>query len=767
MSWNNPSPKRENRRRTILNKFRRLYRASFKLRRKGEHRAAANRLGLLSSLAVAGISITLSRAGAWRALEYQSYNLLHQVQRELAGAPTWSDQIVVIAIDDASIDQLGYLPWPRQTYADLLDQLSGAQPAAVAFNVFLPESSPQDEPLAHSIVNSANVVLAVGNGSQDRYLDVSPTIAEPAQGFFLKGDAGNDTDEDGISRKIQLHGEYGVPSLSIAALQVYADNLMNTTQANTAFPTPAPFFRRPHRSVFDRFELTWDSKVVRTNFQPEPAEKTYDEQNSALILDAQPATSVLLSAESLMQSWLPAKGPIWLKWPGEVGYPGSSASSSSASNLSASSLSGANASPSTGSLQIHAYADVVNGEVDSSLFQNKIVLVGPTLTGVDTLRTPFQQSNPINGVYFYAATINNLLNQSFLRRPGSEANLLLLCLLAMVGTHFLRRQGVYWRLAVVAGFPLLWATLAYVGFVMGWWLPVAAPIVTIVLSALAVQVQEQQEKQQLMALFSMNVSPGTAELIWRHKGQILDQGELSAQNLTATVLFMDIRGFTSITEALPSQQLLPWLNQYFETMTDCIMEHGGMVDKYIGDAIMAVFGAPVPRTRPEEVCTDAIAALQTAVEMHGRLQRLNQQLTAQNLPNIKFGIGIHTGPLVGGTVGNRHRLNYSLFGDTVNVAARLESLTKSLSPSAPFKVLLSASTYQHTQHHFPLELFRFAQLAGRQGKTEVYSLAAEPISSVDQGTVGLDGSGPDEVSAETVISATAPYNFPKPAPPYH
>ena len=243
---------------------------------------------------------------------------------------------------------------------------------------------------------------------------------------------------------------------------------MNTTQANTAFPTPAPFFRRPHRSVFDRFELTWDSKVVRTNFQPEPAEKTYDEQNSALILDAQPATSVLLSAESHMQSWLPAKGTIWLKWPGEVGYPGSSASSSSASNLSASSLAGANASPSAGSLQIHAYADVVNGEVDSSLFQNKIVLVGPTLTGVDTLRTPFQQSNPINGVYFYAATINNLLNQSFLRRPGSEANLLLLCLLAMVGAHFLRRQGVYWRLAVVAGFPLLWATLAYVGFVMGW-----------------------------------------------------------------------------------------------------------------------------------------------------------------------------------------------------------------------------------------------------------------------------------------------------------
>ena len=242
--------------------------------------------------------------------------------------------------------------------------------------------------------------------------------------------------------------------------------------------------------------------------------------------------------------------------------------------------------------------------------------------------------------------------------------------------------------------------------------------------AIAVQLHEQQEKQQLMALFSMNVSPGTAELIWRHKGVILDQGELAAKNLTATVLFMDIRGFTGIAETLPSHQLLPWLNQYFETMTDCIMAHDGMVDKYIGDAIMAVFGAPLPRTRPEEIQADAIAALHAALEMHQRLKSLNQQLVRQDLPTIKFGIGIHTGPLIGGTVGNRHRLNYSLFGDTVNIAARLESMTKSLPENAPFSLLLSESTCQYTQDYFPVELFISGQLRGREGHTNVYTIAS-------------------------------------------
>ncbi len=385
-------------------------------------------------------------------------------------------------------------------------------------------------------------------------------------------------------------------------------------------------------------------------------------------------------------------------------------------------------------LQIQAYENVIEGQVDVSGFQHKTVLADATLTGVDPMRSPFNQNLPVAGVHLHTAAINNLLNRSFLQQPPAWQILVLLLGLATVGSHLLRRQGIYRRLAIVVCFPLGWGALAYSGLVMGWWLPVAAPIITVMLSALAIQIREQQEKQQLMELLSMNLSAGTAELIWRHKGVILQAGELAAQTLTATVLFMDIRGFTGIAETLPSHQLLPWLNQYFETMTDCIMEHGGMVDKYIGDSIMAVFGAPIPRKMPDDIKADAIAALNAAIEMHDRLRSLNLQLSAQQLPIIEFGIGIHTGSLIGGTVGSRHRLNYSLFGDTVNVAARLEAMTKTLPASAPFKLLLSAETYHCAQPSFPVQLFKSTQLRGRASTTDIYtpspfSAALEPFSA--------------------------------------
>ncbi|MEO1390049.1 MAG: adenylate/guanylate cyclase domain-containing protein [Cyanobacteria bacterium J06634_6] len=659
--------------------IKRRYKRTACRHRPEDQQAIAHRLGLVSGVAVAGIAIGLSALGAWRVLELQSYNLLHRTQRAIAGAPTWNDDIVVIAIDEASVEQLGRFPWPRQTYADLLDSLASAQPAAVAFDILLPDATDADQPLAESIVNSANVVLAVGN-SQGQYTDVASTIANSAEGFFLRGAADTSSDEDGVSRQLHLYGERGIPSLSTAALQVYAQNIGETTQAVPSLP-PSWLQHRAYRSG-----------------SHEP--------------------------QYLLQDLIPEDGNVWIHWPGEVNPPGA------ASGQSFSQSSGQ-----SGELQVYSYADVMSGQLDSRLFQNKIVLVGSTLIGEDTLRTPFQQAIPTSGVYLYAATINNLLDQSFLRRPAGWQTTLLLVVLAMGGTHVLRQQGVYRRLVMTAGFPMLWSLYAYAGFVVGWWLPVAAPIGTIILIALAVQLNEQQEKQQLMALLSMNVSPGTAELIWRHKGQVLDRGKLAAQSLTATVLFMDIRGFTSIAETLPAQQLLPWLNQYFDTMTDCIMAHGGMVDKYMGDAIMAVFGAPVPRTCAEEIQADAIAAMETAVEMHGRLTRLNRQLAAQHLPTIRFGIGIHTGPLVAGTVGNRHRLNYSLFGDTVNVAARLESMTKTIPEASAFKVLVSASTQEQTKEHFRLQRVKCAQLRGRKEYTEVYTLVDELSALDDSHTV--------------------------------
>ena len=721
--------------------------------------ASSRRFGLWSGLIVAVISVGFSAVDGWQMLELQSYNLMHQAQRSLAGAPNWDDRIVVIAIDDASTSELGRFPWPRQTYTDLLDRLWSTQPAVVTFDILFADTTDQDSDLAAAIVNSANVVLATADGG-DPPIAVTPTIAAPADGFFLSGDISHQPDIDGISRRIQLYSNVN-PSLSVATLQIYAETMAHTAQASAPHANVSGSSdgfnhdRTHHSNVLGLNSLgvsaaasAPSSTAIHSTHKPhspstfslnhygishpeeDPSAKTDrpNQDDLAYPPASPPPFSRASSGKSFqfgadlverLSDRIPDDQTLWLSWPGEIGPP-------LASPLGAKGAAADQNQPKkskAGYLQTYSYVDVLKGRIDNGRFQNKIVLIGATAPGIDPLRTPFQSHLPTGGVYLHAATIDNLLNKSFLKRPPKWLRMLMLAVLAIASAHLLQRQGVYRRLTILVGFPLVWGSFAYGSFLLGWWVPVAAPLGTVVLAGLAIQLREQQEKQQLMDIFSMNVSSGTAKLIWQHKDAILHRGELAAQTLTATVLFMDIRGFSGIAETLPSQQLLPWLNQYFETMTDCIMNHGGMVDKYIGDAIMAVFGAPLPRRSPAEIQADAIAALTAALEMHDRLKALNLHLTRQNLPTIDFGIGIHTGPLIGGTVGSRYRLNYSVFGDTVNIAARLESMTKALPGSVPFRLLISADTCQYTQAQFPVKLFRSGNLRGRKSSTDVYTLA--------------------------------------------
>ncbi len=752
--------------------------------------ASSRRFSLWSGLAVAALSAGLSILGGWQMLELQSYNLLHQTRRSLVSAPDWDDRIVVIAIDEASTAELGRFPWPWQTHTELLEQLQSTQPAVVTFDVLFADATEGDSGLAKAIIDSANVVLAVAD-DVNTPIAVTPTVAGPAAGFFLSGDIGNQPDIDGISRRIQLYSSAN-PSLSVAALQVYVETMASTTQATVGASATAGSWvpqRKPTSSnLFDRWtrfnrneahplgsmSSAIGSDESASSFRS-PASKlsTYkaysgsrshspsafslgnyglshpadassaktnslNQDNSAATPPLPPPPfSRITSSQSFkfgaglverLSDRIPDDKTLWIRWPGEIDP--SPREPSTTRKIAAQNPS---KKPQAGYLQTYSYVDVLKGRIDNSRFQNKIVLIGATAPGIDTLRTPFQSRLPTGGVYLHAATIDNLLNKSFLKRPPKWQRTLLLVVLAIASAQLLQRQGVYRRLSVLLCFPVAWGSFAYGSFLLGWWLPVAAPLGTVALAGLVIQLHEQQEKQQLMDIFSMSVSPGTADLIWQHKDAILHRGELAAQTLTATVLFMDIRGFSGIAETLPSQQLLPWLNQYFETMTDCIMDHGGMVDKYIGDAIMAVFGAPLPRSSVAEIQADAIAALTAALEMHDRLKALNLHLARQNLPTIEFGIGIHTGSLIGGTVGSRHRLSYSVFGDSVNIAARLESMTKKLPKSAPFHMLISADTCQYTQAQFPVELFKSVNLRGRRSITDVYTLVENAPPSAPTG----------------------------------
>ena len=152
------------------------------------------------------------------------------------------------------------------------------------------------------------------------------------------------------------------------------------------------------------------------------------------------------------------------------------------------------------------------------------------------------------------------------------------------------------------------------------------------------------------------------------------------------------------------------------------MDHGGVVDKYMGDAIMAVFGVPLASTDQKEIRQDALNAIAASITMHKRLRQLNKRLKSQGKPVIEFGIGIHTGMLIAGSVGGTRRLNYSVVGDTVNVASRLESMNKELTADKPFKILLTDETFNYVSDRYRGEQVKTIQLRGRQQETMIYTI---------------------------------------------
>lgn len=378
----------------------------------------------------------------------------------------------------------------------------------------------------------------------------------------------------------------------------------------------------------------------------------------------------------------------------------------------------------TKNLPTYAFVDVVQGRIPADALTNKLVLVGIVATGFDPISSPLDRNTA--GVYLYAALIDNLLNQRLLRRLPILVEMLLLFGIGPLTGWVLWNRGVRARIAIALGLPIIWIGAAAVLFgFFYWWVPIAAPIGTLILAGTALQLREQYEKQQLMRLFEKHVDPETAQLIWQRKAEIFEQGELEPQELTATVLFMDIRSFTSISEKMPPRDLLNWLNNYLEAMTDCIMDHGGVVDKYIGDAIMAVFGVPFCHSEYPEIQKDALNAVAACIAMHDKLHELNQQLRIDRKPLIKFGIGLHTGQLVAGTVGGSRRLNYSVIGDAVNVAARLEAMNKEIVSDSPFNLLVTGRTFAYVRDRYEGQKVGSIQLRGKKEETVVYAILGE------------------------------------------
>jgi adenylate cyclase len=241
---------------------------------------------------------------------------------------------------------------------------------------------------------------------------------------------------------------------------------------------------------------------------------------------------------------------------------------------------------------------------------------------------------------------------------------------------------------------------------------VSAPIVHTgdELESLAVDfnamVEGLRERDRLRETFGRYVTRQVADHLL--KGNVSLGGEM----VPVTVLFSDIRSFTSISETMEPRALLDFLNEYFSGMVESVMLHHGVVDKFIGDAIMAVFGAPVPH--PD----DPLHAVKAALEMRARLQKINVAFKARGLPELRTGIGLHSGRVVAGNMGHTERMEYTVIGDAVNHASRLEGMTKELQCD----VILSEDLFQQVEPHVVVEPLRKIKVKGRDQEVMVYRL---------------------------------------------
>lgn len=249
--------------------------------------------------------------------------------------------------------------------------------------------------------------------------------------------------------------------------------------------------------------------------------------------------------------------------------------------------------------------------------------------------------------------------------------------------------------------------------------------------------QEKKERALLMQLFSRHVAPEVAETMWQQRDQFMDGGRPRSQKLIATVFFTDLKGFTSVSEKMDPQGLMDWLNAYMETMAQLVMDHGGVVDDYLGDAIKANFGVPLPRTTEVAISQDAVAAVNCALAMERELKRLNALWHQQNLPTVGMRIGIFTGAVVAGSLGSTQRLKYTTVGDTVNIAARLESFDKDLAApdvaNSPCRILIGEATLSYLDHQFETITVGEANLRGKDEKTIIYRV----VGRKDRNTSGV------------------------------
>jgi len=387
-------------------------------------------------------------------------------------------------------------------------------------------------------------------------------------------------------------------------------------------------------------------------------------------------------------------------------------------------------------IKSYSFSDVLKDKISKDIFADKIVIIGLAADSVKDIFFIPKNNLIAYGIALHALMIQQIINLADgIIKPVrfmtefNEAILLWIFCIAGGAFGFYLRSFLGFSIIGLSGIFIILAS-SYFQLKYNFWIPVA-PYIFGWTSSMAIvtsymSYQEKSDRLVLMQLFSRHVSSGVANLIWKNRDQFLINGRLRPLHLMATIFFSDIKGFTSISENLEPDVLMDWLNQYMRAMTDIVMEHNGTIDKYIGDAIMAVFGFPVIPNNDEEIRKDVLNAINCAISMERELAGLNKIWAEKGLPQIKARIGIYTGKVLAGSLGSEKRLEYTVIGDTVNIASRMESFPHNDNIVSPedktCRILIGEATYKYLNNHFKTKEIGEALLKGKKKSVKVYQI---------------------------------------------
>jgi len=622
-------------------------------------------------------------------LELSSLDYRFQVRGKTKVDP----RIVIVDIDQQSQEDLGKWPFPRFHFADLLDNIREDGGRVVAFDITFSKPDETAKPLAELSAQLAD--------QQKKGKPVNPALLERIATLQKQYDY-DQKFADAITRfrrvvlgNYFLYTETDLKGVSISSLKNYADSL-----AFFPFPQLRPLPNdREAQAEAGRLKLI--DKYQDLGLVPRGAEANSPALNSAVasgiggtgyfnvIIDADGVVRRIALATpygidkdpsnwdmyasidvQTIRLYLGLSNQQTVLWYGRNGVasvefgPKLKVRPDDVSRLMVNFHGPARTYP------YISFADAAQKRFKPGAFKDKIVLVGASATGIADLRvTPFGGLD-FPGVEIHANLVDNILNRQFLYHKGKEV-LTDLFFIVLFGISLGIWLAVVQPRWMALGFALLlpFAAIVYFAFLHGSWLNFIVPalftlVPNVSLVALYRVLIEEQEKRKVRGRFQQYVPP---EVIRR----LLDDPErVKPRKSEITVLFSDIRGFTSISESLDAQELADLLNGYLTEMTRIVFRYQGTLDKYIGDAVMGFWGAPY------EEPDHATRACNAALSMLARLAELQKDWQAQGQPVLDIGIGLNTGVASVGNMGSSMRLAYTAMGDAVNLASRLEGLNK-------------------------------------------------------------------------------------------